>query len=518
MLTVSRRPALLLIFWLAGAALFGAAPATPAAEKTLVYALSGIPESLDSAKAATERSIRVTWLLCDALITISKDGRHIEPGLAESWTVSRDGLNVRMKLRAGVLFHDGSPLDANAVKTSFERQFDPGHPLYTPTPKNTKEKLLSELVDEVAVHDPLTMSFRLKYPGLHYFSQIDVVSATALARVGKDFGRKPVCSGPFKLATWTNEQLVLVANDRYWAGRPRIDRVVFRVVNEPKALVDELLAGRIDLTHDVRSPAFIERLRESPSVKLVPVPGLNVLYLGFYTERPPFDDRLVRRAAAQAINVPRMALFLGRGTAVPAKGPLSPAMKGYDSEVSQAPHDPAAAHEFLTRARWDPKRSLRLVHNSALAMDAETAGAIQADLRRVGVTVELVGKPSQGEVATAVRAREGDMFLNGWHLRAPYPERLLVPLFHSRSGGTTNLTRYTNPAVDKLLDDALRLPDGPELNRIYSRVQHLVVNDAPMVFLYHLTRIVVHSARLRGLEMTVGMDPHDRLVGVDLVE
>ena len=103
-------------------------------------------------------------------------------------------------------------------------------------------------------------------------------------------------------------------------------------------------------------------------------------------------------------------------------------------------------------------------------------------------------------------------------MRSPYPERLLVPLFHSLSGGTTNLTRYTNPAVDKLLDNALRRPEGPELNRIYSQVQHLVVNDAPMVFLYHLTRIVAHSARVRGLEMTVGMDPHDRLVGVDLVE
>ena len=100
-------------------------------------------------------------------------------------------------------------------------------------------------------------------------------------------------------------------------------------------------------------------------------------------------------------------------------------MKGYDTKVSQAPYDPSVSQELLTRAGWDPKRSVRLVHSSAL-MDAETAGAVQADLRRVGLTVELVGKPSARDVATAVLAREGDMFLYGWHLRAPYPERLLV--------------------------------------------------------------------------------------------
>jgi len=249
---------------------------------------------------------------------------------------------------------------------------------------------------------------------------------------------------------------------------------------------------------------------------LVALPGLNIYYIGFYTERPPFDDRLVRKAVTHALNVPRITLFLGRGAAVPAKGPLSPVMKGYDPNVSQPSYDPAAATELLGKARFDGSRVLRLMHESGVTMDAEIALAIQADLRRVGVRMEPLGKPTRKELDAAVLAREGDMFLYRWHLRAPYPERLLVPLFHSRAAATTNLTRYRNPAVDKLLDEALRLPDGLELNRIYSKIQSLLVEDAPMAFLYHLTRMVAYSGRVKGLEMTVGMDPYNKAVTVEL--
>src|SRR5207249_1606070 len=121
--------------------------------------------------------------------------------------------------------------------------------------------------------------------------------------------------------------------------------------------------------------------------------------------------------------------------------------------------------------------------------DAEIAGAIQADLRRIGVNVELIGKPTYTDLDAAMRAQEGHMFLYGWHLRAPYPERILGPLFHSRSVGVTNFTRYANPALDRVLDDAPRLPDGAAQQRAFSQAQRLIVDDAPQVFLYHLTRI-----------------------------
>ena len=141
--------------------LVGTAPAV-AAEKVLVYGLDGQPEdSLDSAKAESERSNHPIWLLCEALVNISKDGQRIEPGLAESWTVSPDGLHVSFRLRSNVTFHDGTAVDARAVKTSFERQFRPGSELYTSIPANVREKLLRDLIDDIGVVDTSTLSVAL---------------------------------------------------------------------------------------------------------------------------------------------------------------------------------------------------------------------------------------------------------------------------------------------------------------------------------------------------------------------
>ncbi len=501
---------------LAAAALLVATPLAEGAEKVFVHALEGEPESLDFSKTSTERANRVAWLLCDTLVNISKDGKGLEPGLAQSWTPSQDGLQVTMKLRPGVTFHDGTPLDARAVKDSFERQFRPGHPLYSTDPKNAKEQLLQDLIEDIEVRDDLSLSFRLKYPALHYLSQVEVVSPTAVAKLGKEFARNPVCSGPFKFESWTRERIVLTANDKYWAGRPRIDRVVFQFIPDGKAVVEALLKGDVDFTPVVADPTLFERLRGSARVKLVPIPGLNVFYLGFYTERPPLDNALLRRAVAQGVNVQRAAQFLGRGAAVTAKGPLSPAMKEYDASVSQARYDPQAAKELVSKAGGGNRVTLRLVHNSAVTFDSELAGAIQNDLRRVGISVELIGKPSFSELVKAVRAREGDMFLYSWHVRAPYPERVLVPLFHSRSMGTTNLTYYKNPNFDHMLDEALRLPGGAVQTRIYSQIQKTIVEDAPMVFLYHAIRMAAYADRFQGLEIDLAALPHDKLVKVDL--
>ncbi len=494
----------------------GGATAAAATERPFVYALEGEPESLDPAKGGSERYYPVAWLMCDALLNISRDGQRLEPALAESWSRAPDGLDVTFTLRRGVTFHDGTPLDAGAVKASFERQFRPSHELYTAAPRNPREKLLSDLIQDIETPDPMHVRFRLKYPGLHYLSQVDIVSVPALRRLGAEFGKRPVCTGPFAFESRSADRIVLRRNEKFWGGVPKIPRVVFRFMPDTREVVQGLVRGEVDLVPRVRDPVFFERLREHASVRLVPVPALNVFYLGFYLERPPFDDPEVRRAVAHAINVERAVTFLGRGAAVAARGPLAPSMKGYDGGARQPAYDPERARQLLARSGRGGNLTVRLVHNAALTLVAELAGAIQNDLKRVGVNVELLGKPSWSEVVKGARAREGDMFLYDWNLRAPYPERLLVPLFHSQAAESTNLTRYRNPALDRLLDRALRLPEGDEQSEVYARVQRLIVEDVPMVFLYHAVHMAAHSARVRGLELNLGTLPHDKLVRADV--
>ena len=510
------RAARALFIAIAALGLPAAPPAASAADKVFNYAIEGAPESLDFAKTFSERTMRVTWLLCDALLNVSRDGQSLEPGLAESWKDSDDGLSVVMRLRSGVQFHDGTPLDATAVKTNLERQFRPSHPLYTAEPKNVQEQTLGELIEDIRVEDSLTLAIKLKHPGLHYLSQIDIVSPTALRNHGKDYSRNPVCTGPFKFERWSSDQIVVAANDQYWGGRPQIDRVVFRFIPDGKAMVEALLKGEVDFVARLPDPIWFERVRQNPRVTAVANTGLNVYYLGFYTERAPLNNPIARRAIAQAINVPRTSLFLGRGVAVAAKGALPPGVKGYDPEVSQGPYDPKAANERLKNGQTTIPR-LRLVHNSSVTFIAEVAGAIQSDLRRIGIQVELLGKPGWPEVLAAIRRREGDMFIYSWSVRAPYPERFLFPLFHSRSAGNTNLTYYRSPVLDKVLEEALRLPAGPAQSRMLSQVQRLIVEDAPMVFLYHAIHVGAYANRVQGLELNLGLLPHDKLVKTDLV-
>jgi peptide/nickel transport system substrate-binding protein len=292
--------------------------------------------------------------------------------------------------------------------------------------------------------------------------------------------------------------------------------VVFQFIPGGTDLVEALLKGSVDFAAALPNPTLFERVRDSPRLKLVQIPGLNVFYLGFYTERPPLNNALVRRAIVQGVNVQRMTAFLGRGTAVSANGPLAPAMKGYDPAVSQSPYDPQAAKRLLARSGLPNGLTLRLVHNNAVGFDVEMATAIQNDLRQIGIKVELIGKSNWSEMVKAVRAREGDMFIYSWHVRAPYPERVLVPLFHSRTAGTSNLTEYKNPNLDRLLDEALRLPEGPAQAKLYSQIQKMIVDDAPMVFLYHSIRMAAYADRVQGLELNLAALPQDKLVKVDL--
>jgi peptide/nickel transport system substrate-binding protein len=191
-------------------------------------------------------------------------------------------------------------------------------------------------------------------------------------------------------------------------------------------------------------------------------------------------------------------------------------MLAYDPAATQASYDPEAARQLLAKVGYDTNRPIRFVYNSGAAFGAELAHALQRDLQAVGLRVELIGKTNFRDLVEAAQKRDGDLFFYAWHVSAPYPERILKPLFHSGGAGRTNLTRYANPRVDRQLDEAMRLPAGPKQAALYAEVQRSIVDDAPMVFLYHATRMAVVSTRVRGLSLRLDVMPADKLQRVGL--
>lgn len=484
-----------------------------AADRPFVHRLSSEPDSLDPGKSHSVQADRVMWLLYDALTQLSADGTQMAPALAERCEQSADGLIYTFALRKNARFHDGSLLDAQAVKVSYERQFLPGSPYYSTSPPNAYERVLSGLVKEIHVVDPQTVAITLHYPRPQQFAIVKIVSPQALTRNGPDLSRTPVGTGPFRLERWEHDRIILSSFTESWHGQPRVSQVVFPFVPETQVAMSRLEAGDYDLLSEV-PPNLFERLAANPSLRLLKVGGLNLRFLGMQFERPALQDRRVREAIARAVDRERLATYLGRGAMLPARAPLPPASLGYDPQIRQPAHDPRRARELLQEAGVGEGLSLRLLYNASLEDWAEVVQAVRSDLRKVGIAVELVGVPDWKSFHAERRKGEHDLYLYGWSVSTPDPERFLFPLFESKS--PDNFGHFSHPKVDELLAQARQPMDDARRLRLYREASRLIVNEVPAVFLFHQISIAAHHARVAGLTLNLYGFPQDKLVNVEI--
>ena len=484
-----------------------------AADRPFVHRLSSEPDSLDPGKSNNVQADRVMWLLYDALTQLSVDGTQMVPALAERWEQSPDGLIYTFTLRKNVRFHDGSVLDAHAVKASYERQFLPGSPNYSTSPPNAYERVLAGLVKEIRVIDPQTVVITLHYPRPQQFAIVKIVSSQALTRNGPDLSRRPVGTGPFRLERWERDRIVLSSFPESWHGRPRLDQVLFPFVPETQVAMGQLEDGDYDLLSEV-PPNLFERLAANLSLRLVKVGGLNVRFLGMQLDRPALQDRRVREAIARAVDRERLATYLGRGAMLPARGPLPPSSLGYDPQIRQPAHDPRRARELLQEAGVAEGLNLRLLYNASLEDWAEVVQAVRSDLRKVGIVVELVGVPDWKSFHAERRKGGHDLYLYGWSVSTPDPERFLFPLFESKS--PDNFGHFSNGKVDELLAQTRQPMDDTRRLRLYRETSRLIVNEVPAVFLFHQISIAAHHARVAGLTLNLYGFPQDKLVSIEI--
>lgn len=484
-----------------------------AADRPFIQRLSSEPISLDPAKSNRIQDDQVMWLLYDALTQLSADGTKLEPALAERWKQSADGLTYMFTLRKNVRFHDGSVLDAQAVKVSYERQFLAGSPFYSTSPPNAYERVLAGLVKEVQVLDPQTVAITLSYPRPSQFAIVKIVSPQALTRNGLHLTRTPVGTGPFRLERWENDRIVLAPFVDSWRGRPRLGGMTFAIVPDTQIAMERLEAGEFDLVPEV-SPQLFERLAANPLTRLVRVGGLNLRFLGMQMDRPALQDRRVREAIARAVDRDRLATYLGRGAMLPARGPLPPASLGYDPQLRQPAHDLRRAQALLHEAGVGAGLTLRLLFNASLEPWVEVAQAIRSDLRKAGVALELDGTPDWKTFHDERRKDDHDLYLYGWSVSTPDPERFLFPLFQSKS--PDNFGHFSNAKVDDLLAQARQPMEDARRLRLYREVTRLVVGEVPAVFLFHQITFAAQHARVAGLTLNLYGLPQDKLVNVEI--
>jgi peptide/nickel transport system substrate-binding protein len=468
------------------------------------------PKSLDPAAVTAVNDFRILVNLYEGLLKYKPGTLEVAPGLAESWEVSDDGTVYTFKLRPGVMFHDGTPLTAEAVKFNFDRMLNDDHPFHDTGPFPLSFFFSS--VQETKALDDLTVEFTLNEPYAPFLSNLAyptglIVSPAAVEQYGKDFGRNPAGTGPFKFGEWrSNEAVVIEKNADYWGEPAGTDAVVFRPITDANTRVAEMLAGGIDMMVEVPPTALSEF--QGSDFKVVEQAGPHVWFLILNAKEDPFADKRVRQAANYAINKEALVNDVLEGTAEVAAGPTPPAFAwAYNDALSPYPYDPEKAKALLAEAGVAPgtKLTFYVTEGGSGMLDPIPMGtAMQADLNAVGfdVTIETYEwNTFLGEVNPGLEGK-ADMAEMAWMTNDPDT----LPFLALRTeawpdAGGFNSGYYSNAQVDALLEEARVATDQAKRAELYKEMQVIVQEDAPWVFVANWKQNAVTNTLVENFEL-----------------
>lgn len=454
----------------------------------LIVAVSTEPPSLDpTTNAAAVIELLLQHNLYENLVQIGEDG-EIRPMLARAWELSEDGRIYTFHLESGVLFHDGTPCDAEAVKRSFLRAKDPGcgvvHPEYFAA------------LEEIEVLDELTVRFVLKESNAAFLALLALGDAVIVPD-RDDLGSNPIGTGPFKFARWDpGYQLRLERNPNYWqAGKPQVSAVVFRFIPDPVAQAAALRAGDVDIILEA-TPEIAETLS---GFQVFSAPQDLVQILAINKTRPPFHDPLVRQALAHAVDRAQLIRLVARGFASPLGSHLSPSAPYYADMTWVYPHDPARARELLAQAGYPQGFSATLTLPANYSFHVRTGEVLAAQLAQAGVKLDLVLVDWPTWLERVYGQADFDLTVIG-HVGRVDPALTLAyygperPDYYFRRG-------WSNPELDELLRLGATIPDPGARKSIYTVAQYLIARDVVNVFLQAPHRIVVARPNVTGIKL-----------------
>lgn len=465
--------------------------------------------SLDPHKATTAPEVWVYNNIIETLVVLDEK-MQVQPGLAEKWEWVND-TTLRLYLKKDVKFHDGTPFNAEAVKFTLERVINPKTPARGRSWLGPVKE--AKVVDEHTVELITSTPFGPLVNHLTMTFVMGIVSPTAVAKYGDDFGRNPVGTGPFKFEEWkTNDSITLVRNDEYWGTKPHLDKVVFKVIPEEGARMIAFDRGDIDFLLRP-APAEMGRLKsETKTTNVVETPGLRIVYIGLNNEQAPTNDKRVREAIARAIDVKSINEFVVEGQMLPAKGLITSDIFGY-KEHPLPQYDLAKSEALLKEAGYakgadgfwakDGKPlELSFWYSQGRDLkDKELSEAVQDQLTKLGVKVTPNFR-DWGSHLTALskEAPTFNLFTMGWVTMTGDADFGLYAQFHSGNipPAGTQYTRYTNKEVDRFLDEARTSLDPAKRKAAYEKAQELIVGDIVWVPIYQTQEVAVLKNHVKG--------------------
>ena len=466
---------------------------------TLRAGLDVDADTLDPRLTKNTSGYRVKELAFNGLVSISPDFSPA-PDLATTWDNPDQKTWVFHLRPGGVTFHDGSPLTSADVKYTYESVLDQSF--------NSPVRSFYSSVQNIDATDPNTVTFTLNAPFAPFLSYMDLgIVPQAAQKSGTDFGTKPIGTGPFKVDSWTTgDTISLSAFDKFYGGRPNLDKVSVKIVPDNSARVVALESGDLDFVQSPVSPTDVQRVQsESSKLKLERTPAAGYTYVGFNCADPILGDKQVRQALAHVVNKPQIISTIYQGIGQPANGPIVPGMWAYSADVPSFDYNPDTAKQMLDQAGWTAgSDGVRAKNGQRLALVVRTHSedpdrksliqVLQSEFQNIGIdaTTNTVEFPA---LFNDVQAGKYQVIVLGW-LSLSDPDRATFRQF--TSGGSANYGKYTNPQVDQALQQARMTLDQTEAKQLYTNAVKQIVDDAPYVFVQVQEYIAMYTPKLQG--------------------
>jgi peptide/nickel transport system substrate-binding protein len=506
----------------AAAALLLAAACLPSlAQKkggTLTYTYHPEPTAMSTISTTAVPVSLVATKIYESLLEYEGPGMKPLPGLAESWTVSKDRLTYTFKLRKGVLWHDGKPFTSADVKFSIEEVVTPFH---------SRGKTYFGEVAAIEVPDASTVVFRLKSPVPYFLRAFQPSESPIMPRHGfsddevkagrirqAKIMQAPIGTGPFKLKEWKKgSHIILERNPDYWKpGRPYLDQVVLRVLPDGAARAIAVEKGEVDLAPmSALPPAEIQRLGKLPSLVASQEgsEGLGpIMWLEVNNRAKPLSERAVRQAISLAIDRRRLVDVIWYGQGKPASGPIvSSNPNHFDRTLKPLEYDVEKANRLLDAAgyrRGADGTRFKLVQNFLPYGEewVRQAEFIKQELRKVGIQVETQSLDMGGWLKRIYTDWNYDFTSNFTH-NYPDPtigvQRAFISTNIKRGATFSNSMDYANEKLDALFVKAAQLEDGPQRNKVWAEIQAILRSDLPVIFLMEMSYTHVWNKRVHGL-------------------